>query len=210
MSHDSSEKNSTGGFGAEASHTSFSGGFGLETLHSSNGGFGVENPSGDYNSNYKRSAGNEIAVESIGNMLDINTDNKAGIAGGAVYLGNVNSYFANNSIEDICDTSEVSNIQSWFEPGSIFDSVIKGVSDLYDKYISPGMKSVENTVSDIDSKILANIEEVSSGGWDSPYRNIQLDGCIDEGVAESDEMQLDGPATDNLRTHGGMDNSNND
>jgi hypothetical protein len=210
MSHDSSEKNSTGSFGAETSNSSFSGGFGLETLNSSNGGFGVENPSGGYNSNYKRIVGKEIAVESVGNILDINTGYKEGIAGGAVYLGNVNNYFVNNSIEDICDTSEVGNVQSWFEPGSIFGSVIKGVSDLYDKYLSPGMKSVENTVSDIDSRILANIEEVSSGGWDSPYRNIQLDGCIEEGVAEFDEMQLDGSATDNLRTRGRTDGSSND
>jgi len=184
MSHDSSEKNSNRSFGAETSNSSFSGGFGLELLNnSSNGGFGVENPNGDY----KAVLGGEIAIESVGSMLDINTDTKGGIAGGAVYLGNVNRYFVNDSIEEICDTREIG---SWFERGSIVGSVVKVVTDLYSKYVSPEMKSVEKVITDIDNKIVAKIEEISSGGWDSPYRNIQLDGCIKGDIAESDQSNV--------------------
>jgi len=187
MSHDSSEKNSNRSFGAETSNSSFSGGFGLELLNnSSNGGFGVENPRGDY----KAVLGSEIAIESVGSMLDINADTKEGIAGGAVYLGNVNRYFVSSSIEDICDTREIGNIQSWFERGSIVGSVVKVVTDLYNKYVSPEMKSVEKVITDIDDKIVAKIEEISSGGWDSPYRNIQLDGCIKGDIAESDQSNV--------------------
>lgn len=184
MNHDSSEKNSNRSFGAETSNSSFSGGFGLELLNnSSNAGFGVENPSGDY----KAVLAGEIAIESVGSILDINTDTKGGIAGGAVYLGNVNRYFVNDSIEEICDTREIG---SWFERGSIVGSVVKVVTDLYSKYVSPEMKSVEKVITDIDNKIVAKIEEISSGGWDSPYRNIQLDGCIKGDIAESDQSNV--------------------
>ncbi|EIW17789.1 MULTISPECIES: hypothetical protein [Pelosinus] len=209
MSHDSSEKDSNRSFGAETSNSSFSGGFGLELLDNSvNGGFGAENPSSDY----KSVLGREIAIESVGSMLDINTDTKGGIAGGAVYLGNMNRYFVNDSLEDICDTREIGNVQSWFERGSIVGSVVKAVTDLYNKYVSPEMKSVEKVITDIDNKIVAKIEEISSGGWDSPYRNIQLDGCIKGDMAEFDqsnvfhrnddrnEIQLDSSAGEALKT----------
>ncbi len=187
MSPDSSEKNSNRSFGAETSNSSFSGGFGLELLNnSSNSGFGVENPSSDY----KAILGSKIAIESVGSRLDINTDTKGGITGGAVYLGNVNRYFANDSIEEICDTREIGNVQSWFERGSIVGSVVKVVTDLYSRYISPEMKSVEKVITNIDNKIVAKIEEISSGGWDSPYRNIQLDGCIKGDLAESDQSNV--------------------
>lgn len=187
MSHDSSEKDSNRSFGADNSNASFSGGFGLELLNnSSNGGFGVEKPSG----NYKAVLGSEIAIESVGSMLDIHTETRGGIAGGAVYLGNVNRYFANNSIEEICDTREIGNVQSWFERGSVIGSIVKVVTDLYYKYVSPEMKSVEKVITDIDNKIVTKIEEISSGGWDSPYRNIQLDGCIKGDMAESDQSNI--------------------
>ncbi len=209
MSHDSSEKNSNKSFGAETSNSSFSSSFGIELLNNSvNGGFGVENPGSDY----KSGLGKEIAIESVGSMLDMNTDTKEGIAGGAVYLGNVNRYFVHDSIEDVCDTREVGNVQSWFERGSIVGSIVKAATDLYNKYVSSEMKSVEKVITDIDNKIVAKIEEISSGGWDSPYRNIQLDGCIKGDIAESDqsnllyrnnegnEIQLDSSAGEALKT----------
>ncbi|MBP2662026.1 MAG: hypothetical protein H6Q69_5058 [Firmicutes bacterium] len=99
----------------------------------------------------------------------------------------MNRYFVNDSIEEICDTREIG---SWFERGSIVGSVVKVVTDLYSKYVSPEMKSVEKVITDIDNKIVAKIEEISSGGWDSPYRNIQLDGCIKGDIAESDQSNV--------------------
>jgi hypothetical protein len=220
MGYDSSKNDSNSSFGAEISNNSLSGCLGVEALNnSSSSGFGVENPSGDYNSNYKGVVVSEITLESAGNVFNIGIGDKEGIAGGAVYLGKVNRFFVNDSIEDMCNTSEVSNVQSWLERGSIFGSVIKVVTDLYNKYLSSEIKSVGNAVNDIDHRILAKIEEVSSGGWDSPFRNIQLDGCIKGDMAESveknvfylsrdcNEIQLDSSAGDILSTSDKTDHS---
>lgn len=178
------------GFGVDSFDGSSNSGFGIETFKStSSGGFGVESPSSDAR-NYGGVVGS--GVESVRNMLNINTGNTQGIAGGEVYSGTINSSYGDDFIDDLCDDIEADSVQSWVEngSGSVFGSAIKIVTQLYNKYFLSETQSVGNIVSDVDKLIVTASEEISSGIWDSSYRNIQLDGCIDVNRVESDVMDI--------------------
>lgn len=191
MSCEDSENKSGFCFGAQNSNnSSYSNGLGLEISNStSSSGFGVENPSTDSDSNYGGVSKNETGVDSFLNMLTMNHGNTKGIAGGEAYLGTItNSYdYDDDSIEELCDEIEIDNGESWIERGSIFGSAIKIVTDFYNKYFQSETQSIGKVITDIDKTIASAIEEVSSGGWDSSFRNIQLDGCIGTDVAESSD-----------------------
>jgi hypothetical protein len=189
MSYESAENSC--GFGAENLNGGCNSNFGVDSCNRTSG-FGVENPSCDPNDDYEGIVGSSVGVTSVRDMLNINAENTQGIAGGQVYSGNISGSYGDGFYEDdyidgLCDTIEVDNDQSWVDGGSIFGSAIKIVSDLYNKYFPSESKVLESIVNDADNTIVAAIEELSSGSWDSSYRNIQLDGCNEGELASSDE-----------------------
>ncbi|AIF49739.1 hypothetical protein [Pelosinus sp. UFO1] len=211
MSSEDSENKSGFYFGAQNSNnSSSSNGLGLEISNStSSSGFGVETPSKDPNSNYGGISRNEAGVDSFLNMLNMNHGNTKGIAGGEAYLGTITSSYDydDDSIEDLCDEIEIDNGESWIERGSIFGSAIKIVTDFYNKFFSAETQSIGKVIGDIDKTIASAIEEVSSGGWDKSYRNIQLDGCIGASIAESSdetEIRFIGKDTNGIKLNGSV------
>jgi len=198
-------------FGVQNSNNSTSSnGLGLEISNStSSSGFGVEAPSKDPNSNYEGISRNEAGVDSFLNMLHMNHGNTKGIAGGEAYLGTItsSSYDDDESIEDLCDEIEIDNGESWIERGSIFGAAIKIATDFYNKFFSAEAQSIGKVIGEIDKTIASTIEEVSSGGWDKSYRNIQLDGCIGAGIAESSdetEIRFIGKDTNGIKLNGSV------